>query len=428
MQKHPELPQAFADLGVDLPILKALSKIGYSVPSDVQREVIPVALSGRDILGQARTGTGKTAAFGIPILQRLDVNKRLQALCLAPTRELAVQVTGELRRIGEFTGLNCVAVYGGQKIQTQVHELGKKPHFVVGTPGRIMDMMGRRHLDISQLEYVVLDEVDRMLDIGFRDDIRKILSYIRTPHQTIFVSATFDDEIRKLARQYTREPVEINVSRDQITVDQVQQFFVTAEHRDKFKLLRILLEHDNPEAAIVFTNTKHAARKLAHSLHENGIEAMEIHGDLMQKKRDKAMERFRKHRVRVLVATDLAARGIDVQNVTHIINYDLPVDIQVYVHRIGRTARMGAKGKAVSFVTHEEGKLLTEIEKMINREIVECNYPGFTASPPPKRPTFVAMTPGEALAARLVTTGAVEEEDPQRRSIMRRYKPARRRR
>jgi ATP-dependent RNA helicase DeaD len=428
MQKHPELPQAFAELGVDVPILKALRKIGYETPSDIQREMIPVALSGRDVLGQARTGTGKTAAFGIPALQRIDPHKRLQALCLAPTRELAVQVTGEIRRIAEFTGVHSVAVYGGQKIQTQVHALGKKPHFVVGTPGRIMDMIGRRHLDITQLEYVILDEVDRMLDIGFRDDIRKILGYVRSKHQTIFVSATYDDEIRKLARQYTHDPAEINVSRDQITVDQVQQFFVTAEHRDKFRLLRLLLEQDRPEAAIVFTNTKHAARKLAGQLHKIGIEAMEIHGDLMQRKRDKAMEHFRKHRVKVLVATDLAARGIDVQNVTHIINYDLPVDIQVYVHRIGRTARMGAKGKAVSFVTREEGALLTDIEKMINREIVECTYQGFEASPPPIKPQIQVVTPGEALASRLVTSPAGAEDDSQRRTLLRRYKPARRRR
>lgn len=427
MQKHPELPQAFADLGVSVPILKALRKIQYESPSDIQRELIPVALAGHDILGQARTGTGKTAAFGIPTLQRIDRNKRLQALCLVPTRELAVQVTGELRRLGEFTELRCVPVYGGQKIQTQIHQLGKRPHFVVGTPGRVMDMMGRGHLDISQVEYMILDEVDRMLDIGFRDDIRKILSHLRGPHQTIFVSATFDDEIRRLARQYTREPVEINVSRDQITVDQVHQYFVTAEHRDKFRLLRIMLEHDAPEAAIVFTNTKHAARKLTQQLHKCGIEAMEIHGDLMQRKRDKAMERFRKHRVKVLVATDLAARGIDVQNVTHIINYDLPVDIQVYVHRIGRTARMGAIGKAVSFVTREEGRLLTDIEMLINRQIEECTYPGFTASPPPQRPQLEPVSPGSAVAARLVTSDG-SEDDANRRTLLRRYKPARRRR
>jgi ATP-dependent RNA helicase DeaD len=428
MQKHPELPQAFADLGVDVPILRCLHKMGYEEPSEIQREMIPHALAGRDVLGQARTGTGKTAAFGIPTIQRIDKSQRLQALCLAPTRELAVQVTGEIRRLSENTGVRSVPVYGGQKIQTQVHQLGRKPHFVIGTPGRVMDMVGRKYLDLSSLSCVILDEVDRMLDIGFRDDIRKILGMVRSEHQTIFVSATYDDEIRGLARKYTKDAVEINVSRDQITVDQVQQYFVTAERRDKVRLLKILLKHDQPEATIIFTNTKHIARKLTQQLHKDGIQAMEIHGDLMQKKRDKAMDHFRKSRVKVLVATDLAARGIDVRNVTHIINYDLPQDIQVYVHRIGRTARMGAKGKAISFVTREEGKQLTGIEMMINRQIEECTYPGFKPSPPPVKPKTEELSTGAVVASRLSNTTTTTTEEAPRRSVMRRYKPARRRR
>jgi ATP-dependent RNA helicase DeaD len=385
MHRQAELPKAFEELGVAVSILKALRKIGYEKPSDIQKELIPRILSGRDILGQARTGTGKTAAFGIPALQLMDKALPLQALCLAPTRELAVQVTGELRRLAEFTGLRCVAVYGGQKIQRQVHELGRKPHFVVGTPGRVMDMMGRGYLDISAIKMIILDEVDRMLDIGFRDDIRRILGTIKSEHQTVFVSATLDGEIRTLARKYTKDPDEVNVSRDQITVGEVSQYFVTAERHDKDRLLKILLEHDKPDSTIVFTNTKHAARKLTQKLFNWGIDAVEIHGDLMQRKRDSVMERFRKHRIKVLVATDLASRGIDVHNVTHIINYDLPADVQVYVHRIGRTARMGAQGKAVSFVTREEGKLLTEIEMLINKQIEECTFPGFTVSPPERK-------------------------------------------
>lgn len=383
MQKHPELAPAFAELGVEVPLLKAIAKIGYVTPSDIQRELIPRILAGHDILGQARTGTGKTAAFGIPTLQRIDRQKRLQAICLVPTRELAVQVAGEINRLAEFTGLRCVTVYGGQKIQKQVHALGRKPHFLVGTPGRVLDLIGRKLLDLSDISIAVLDEVDRMLDIGFRDDIRRILSYIRTEHQTILVSATIEDEIRNLAKRYMRDPLEINVSRDQLTVDQVAQYYITAERRDKDRLLRIILEQDNPESVIVFTNTKHAARKLAGKLHDWGVDAMEIHGDLIQRKRDVVMDRFRKQRVKVLVATDLAARGIDVSHVTHIINYDLPADSEVYVHRIGRTARMGATGKAISFVTREEGKELTKIEMLINRQIEECRYAGFTPSPPP---------------------------------------------
>lgn len=420
MQHHTDLPKAFADLGVEVPILKALRKIGYETPSEIQRELIPLILAGHDILGQARTGTGKTAAFGIPTLQRMDKTKRLQSLCLVPTRELAVQVTGELRRLSEFTGLRCVAVYGGQKIQTQVHQLGKKPHYVIGTPGRIMDMMGRRHLDISAIDTVVLDEVDRMLDIGFRDDIRRILSEVRGKHQTVFVSATLDEEIRRLANKYAADAKEINVSRDQLTVGEVAQYYVTAERRDKDRLLKIVLDHDKPESVIVFTNTKHAARKVTQKLFTLGIEAMEIHGDLMQRKRDRVMERFRKQRLQVLVATDLAARGIDVQHVTHIINYDLPADIEVYVHRIGRTARMGAEGKAISFVTREEGKQLTEIEMLINKQIQECDYPGFKASPPPRPPREQALQPAAA------TEEASAE--PPRRTMGQHRVPARRRR
>jgi ATP-dependent RNA helicase DeaD len=386
MHKHPELPQAFADLGLEVRFLQALRKMQFVEPSEVQRSLIPPALQGRDVLGQARTGTGKTAAFGLPILQHLDAAARLQAICLAPTRELAVQVTAELRRLAEFANLHIVAVYGGQKVATQLHQLGRKPHFVVGTPGRVWDFMQRGVLNIADVRFVVLDEVDRMLDIGFRDDIRAILGRVTAKHQTILVSATLDDEIKQLARRYMHDPLEINVSQDRLTVDEVDQSYITVEPYDKFRVLRLILEQENPPIAIVFTNTKHAARKLAKKLHDAGIDATEIHGDLEQRKRDKVMERFRKHHIRVLVATDLAARGIDVSAISHIINYDIPVDSQVYVHRIGRTARMGQRGVAITFVTREQGKELTQIEKLINREIPARIVAGFTASatvPPP---------------------------------------------
>jgi ATP-dependent RNA helicase DeaD len=431
MQKHIDLPQPFAELGVEQPFLKALAKIGYVDPSPIQIEMIPKILAGHDVIGQAKTGTGKTAAFGIPTLQRIDRNKGLQALCLVPTRELAVQVTGELRRIAEFSKLRCVAVYGGQKILTQVHQLGKKPHFCVGTPGRVMDMMGRGFLDINNVEFALLDEVDRMLDIGFRDDIKKILGQIRTAHQTVFVSATIDDEIRRLARQYMKDPLEINVSRDSLTVDMIDQYFITAERRDKDRAINAILKNDNPNRVIVFTNTKAAARKVAARLHKEGFGAMEIHGDLIQSKREAVLDRFRKNRLKVLVATDLAARGIDVHDVTHIINYDLPPEIQVYVHRIGRSGRMGKRGKAISLVTREEGKLLTDIEMLINAQIEEIHYDGFKASPvaaaPPSGPE---KSPGQVLAGRMqIASNADGDPATQvRRTLGGRFKPSRRRR
>jgi len=395
MQKHPELPQAFADLGIEVRFLKALQKMQFVEPSEIQLMLIPPAIQGCDIMGQARTGTGKTAAFGLPILQKINPAGRLQGICLAPTRELAVQVTAELQRLAEFANLHVTAVYGGQKVATQLHLLGKKPHFVVGTPGRVWDFIQRGALNIADVGYVVLDEVDRMLDIGFREDIRAILGKVTAKHQTIFVSATLDDDIKLLARRYMVNPMEVNVSRDHLTVDDVEQSYVSVEPYDKFRLLRLVLKHEKPPLTIVFTNTKHGARKLAKKLHEAGIEATEIHGDLEQRQRDRVMERFRKHQIQVLVATDLAARGIDVSAISHIINYDVPVDSLVYVHRIGRTARMGAKGIAITFITSEQGKELTAVEKLINRQIPRRNVPEFVASanrPPMERPRSAPLS------------------------------------
>lgn len=383
MHRHPDLPKAFADLGLEVHILRGLVDMAYTEPSPIQREMVPHVLAGRDVLGQAKTGTGKTAAFGMPLLQLVQPEGRLQALVLTPTRELAAQVVGEFRRMAKYTELHCVPVYGGVRMQEQLHQLGRRPHVVVGTPGRVMDLLQRRAIHFDELRMAVLDEVDRMLDIGFRDDIRKILGQIRNPHQTVFVSATIDDEIKKLAMQYMKDPVEVNVSKDEMTVEQVVQQFAVVDRWDKFALLKLVLEQEKPRLAIIFCNTKHGARKLAQRLHAIGIDARDIHGDLVQQKREKIMERFRKHQIPVLVATDLAARGIDVNQISHIINYDLPQDTQIYVHRVGRTARMGASGKAITFVTREEGPELTKIEKLINKEIAQLDVPGFTPTPPP---------------------------------------------
>ena len=413
MQKHSELPQQFAVLGIEVRFLKALARMQFIKPTDIQRAMIPPALEDEDILGQARTGTGKTAAFGLPILQRLDPGARLQAICLVPTRELAVQVAAELRRLAEFASLRIVAVYGGQKVATQLHQLGRKPHFVVGTPGRVLDFIRRGALNIRDMRFVVLDEVDRMLDIGFRDDIKAILSRVTGAHQTMFVSATIDQEIRQLARNYTTNPADVNVSRDQLTVDEVDQSYVTVERWDKFRLLRMILEQEDPSFAIIFCNTKAAARKLAKKLHDANVDAAEIHGDLMQRKRDWVMDRFRKHKIRVLVATDLAARGLDIMAISHIINYDIPEDAEGYVHRIGRTARMGAKGVAISFVAKDQGKQLTNVEMLIDREVPEREIPGFEPRPareeqrqpaepvPPSRYRAPVFSTGEASSRKL---------------------------
>lgn len=430
MQKHPQLPQGFAELGVEVRFLNALQKMGFAEPTEVQVKMIPMALQGRDILGQARTGTGKTAAFGLPVLQRLDPARRLQAICLAPTRELAVQVTAELRRLASTTDLHIVPIYGGQKVATQLHHLGRKPHFVVGTPGRVLDFMERRVLNLSDVGFVILDEVDRMLDIGFRDDIKRILSHVTAPHQTIFVSATIDEQVRRLAQPFMRDPVTLDVSRDRLTVEEVDQSYISVEGHDKFHLLRMLLSQEQLPIAIVFCRTKHSARKLSKKLYDAGINAKEIHGDLMQRKRDHVMDQFRKHQIHVLVATDLASRGIDVSAISHIINYDVPEDPEVYVHRIGRTGRMGARGVAITFLTKDQGKELTNIEKLINQEIPKREVRGFVPRPPPDRVRGASPgAPWSAPALAVASSNAPTQTATKKpKTLGGRFRPARRRR
>ncbi|MCG3137315.1 MAG: RNA helicase CrhR [Phycisphaerae bacterium] len=430
MKPQTQIPAAFAELGITTDLLKGLHKAGFETPTDIQRALIPLVLQGRDVLGQARTGTGKTAAFGLPILQLLEEQVPVQALVLVPTRELAAQVAAELRRFAEFTPLNITPLYGGQSIKAQVKLLEKRTQLVVATPGRALDLIDRKIITLERVQYAVLDEVDRMLDIGFIDDIRKLLGRITHAHQTIFVSATLSPEVKKLATQFMRDPVEANVSQDELTVERIDQLYCTVEPWDKFHLLKIILATEQPRLAIVFTNTKHQARKLAKKLFEAGVNVKEIHGDLVQRKREKVMERFRRHQIQVLVATDLAARGIDVHNISHIINYDLPEDKEIYVHRIGRTARMGAFGKAISFVTREQGELLTQIEKLIDKEIPAVKFEGFTPSAPPRRDEPVMSATPSVSRMDTPLFGAAAEGNPSAppRTLGSKFRPARRRR
>jgi ATP-dependent RNA helicase DeaD len=400
--EHPPLPEAFAQLGVRPSILKALAAEGFVTPSDIQSLLIPRALQGVDLLGQARTGTGKTAAFGIPILQQCEKDGATQAIILVPTRELAVQVDSEIQRLGQFTPIRSVPVYGGQKIAAQMKFLKHGPQILVGTPGRVIDLLDRRIINFERVKFVVLDEVDRMLDIGFRGDIRNILSRVQgvqsqqtegsneSPadrhHQTIFVSATISPEIERLGRKYMREPVEKLIapgSDEKPTVAEVEQHYFSVQPWDKYRLLKQLLLQENPELAIVFCKTKHGADKIAKRLRSDGIECREIHGNLAQNKRDRVMKNFRGGKFDVLIATDLASRGIDVADISHIVNYDIPDDPEVYVHRVGRTARMGAKGKAYTFVGRDQGDQLTKVEGLINMIIPLATLEGFTASPTP---------------------------------------------
>jgi ATP-dependent RNA helicase DeaD len=384
---HPkiELPEAFAKLGLEAALLHALADIHFSTPSEIQEKMIPVALTGVDVLGQARTGTGKTAAFGLPILQKLDLGQPFQAIVVVPTRELAVQVEAEMRRFARHKPVRFALSYGGTKIAAQTKQMGHQPHVVVGTPGRIMDLHERGALVLDKMKFVVCDEVDRMFDIGFRDDIRKILSYCTSPHQTIFVSATISDDIERMVSKHMKDPARIFTASkdDQLVNSQASQFYVGVQPWDKQRALRMLIKQEKPSLAIIFCRTKRSVDKVAAGLMRDGIAASAIHGDLMQNKRERVMRGFKTGKIHVLVATDLASRGIDVHEITHVINYDIPEDPEVYVHRVGRTARMGATGRAFTFIAKGQGQLQTEIEKLTNSLLEEYRIEGFVHSPEP---------------------------------------------
>ncbi|MCC7145671.1 MAG: DEAD/DEAH box helicase [Phycisphaeraceae bacterium] len=381
-----DLSTSFEQLGLRSSVLRGVQEMGFTHPTDIQAKLIPLILSGKDMIGQAKTGTGKTAAFGLPILHLADKDISMQALILVPTRELAAQVSAEMEELGRHTPIRTSCIIGGESMHEQLRSMKAGGHILVGTPGRVMDLHGRGDLSFDRLRFVVLDEVDRMLDIGFRDDIRKILKAIPCAHQTIFVSATINEEIERLARSFLKADAEkiVTVS-GSLTVSLVDQKFISVEPWDKRALLLCLLKQEKPPTALVFCRTKATVSGVTRYLRDHGVEAREIHGDLAQNKRNRVMSSLRKGDVNVLIASDLAARGLDVEHITHVLNYDLPEDPEVYVHRVGRTARAGRRGNAWAFVTPEEGQLLTAIEKLTGVMIEKMEYPGFKPGPVPDR-------------------------------------------
>jgi ATP-dependent RNA helicase DeaD len=367
-------------------MLRALTRIDYLTPTPIQAELIPEALDGRDVLGQAKTGTGKTAAFGIPLLEMLEPRGRgPQAMILAPTRELVQQIVVELQRLAHGHDVIVSGLYGGEPIDRQLKALYRGVDIVVGTPGRVLDHIERKTLYLGEICHVVLDEADRMLDIGFRPDIERILRKVPNPHQTLLLSATLGPDVRTLARRYMYEPVELILSRDEPTVESIQQFYVTVENERKFELLVHLLRRERPRQCIVFTRTKRGADRLATRLHHKVPGVATIHGDLQQTVRDRVMHAFRRGTISVLVATDVVGRGIDVTNISHVINYDIPDDAENYLHRIGRTGRMGKDGLAYMFVCPDQGEPLTAIENLINKTIPSLHLEGFEAYRPRTR-------------------------------------------
>jgi len=367
----------FKDLGLDKALLDALDKKGYVTPSPIQEQVIPLLLEGGiDVIGQAQTGTGKTAAFGLPILQNLEEGYgRTQALILTPTRELAIQVANEIISFRGRKKINVVVVYGGQPIMQQIRELNKGADIVVGTPGRVIDLMKRGKLRTSEVEYFVLDEADEMLNMGFIDDIEWIMEECNEDRQMLLFSATMPNKIKKLAHKYMPDYKLIAVKSKEVTTKNTEQIYYPVFPKDRFKVLeRILLMEPN-FYGIIFSNTKLTADDITRKLLKDGIKAEALHGDIAQNQRERILKRFKDKQCTVLVATDVAARGIDVNDLTHVINYGLPQDSEAYVHRIGRTGRAGKKGTAISLVTNQDHKQLIVIEGIAKTKIRRAELP-----------------------------------------------------
>jgi ATP-dependent RNA helicase DeaD len=376
--EEDEPVDGFASMGLSPTMMRALERARYFTPSPIQAALIPAALDGHDVIGQAKTGTGKTAAFAIPLIEMLEGRgKGPQAIILAPTRELTQQIVGEVQKLAHGTDVAVCGIYGGEPIERQLKALARGVDIVVGTPGRVIDHIERRTLYLGDIFHVVLDEADRMLDIGFRPDIERILRRVPDPHQTLLLSATISPEVRKLARKYMYEPLEQNLSRDEPTVESIQQHYITIENDRKIDLLLHLLRRDQPRQCIVFTRTKRGADRLCEKLHNKVRGVATIHGDLPQSQRNKVMQGFRDGTIPVLVATDVVGRGIDVNDISHVINFDIPDDPENYLHRIGRTGRMGKDGIAYLFVCPDQGEPLTAIEMLINKTIPPLHLDDF---------------------------------------------------
>ena len=368
--------KTFSEFGLEPKLLRAITEMGFEESTPVQEKSIPIALSGRDMIGQAQTGTGKTAAFGIPLIQQIDPSEeKIAALVMCPTRELAIQVAEEIGKLARFKGINTLPIYGGQDIGRQIRALKRRPHIVIGTPGRLLDHINRKTLKLDDVRYVVLDEADEMLDMGFLEDIQTILSSVPEERQTMLFSATMPPNIQKLAQQFLKDPEHVSVVPKQVSAPLISQSYIEVHERNKFDVLCRLLDMESPELAIIFGRTKRRVDELAEALQKRGYSADGLHGDLSQNMRDTVMRKFRDGSIDVLVATDVAARGLDVSGVTHVVNFDLPQDPESYVHRIGRTGRAGKEGTAWTFVTPREIDHLHFIEKVTRHKIPKRSVP-----------------------------------------------------
>ena len=419
----------FEELELEESLLRAVKEEGYVEPSPIQAQAIPPALEGRDVLGCAQTGTGKTAAFALPILQRLGaviynakVRRPIRALILTPTRELALQIMESFQAYGKYTRLKSAVVFGGVSQNAQTEELARGVDILVATPGRLWDLMNQGYISLRDVQILVLDEADRMLDMGFIHDVKRILTKVPEDRQTLFFSATMPPDIINLVSSILKDYVRVAVTPVSSTVETIRQSIYFVDKPNKRKLLAHLLENEEITSALVFTRTKHGADRVVRELKKSQIDAMAIHGDKSQGARQSALNRFKSGGVRVLVATDIAARGIDVEDISHVINYDLPNIPETYVHRIGRTGRAGASGSAISFCDFDEKAYLKDIQKLIGQEIpvVEDNlYPMqiFEASPKPQQQARPPRKPQ--------VQKAPESKGPQQSAAHRRRRPRR---
>ena len=375
----------FNQLGLTAELLRAVDEQGYQTATPIQQQAIPLILTGRDVLAGAQTGTGKTAGFTLPMLQRLQhgtVNRRrVRALVLTPTRELAAQVADSVRCYGKYLPFRAAVVYGGVSINTQIARLRKGVDIVVATPGRLLDHLQQGTIDLSGVECLVLDEADRMLDMGFIRDIRKIMKSLPAERQNLLFSATFSGEIRRLAADLLNSPTEISVATNGKPADGIDQVVFHVDRQRKRELLSHTIAAQNWQQVLVFTRTKHGANRLAAQLESDGLKSAAIHGNKSQAARGRALAEFKSGKVRVLVATDVAARGLDIDRLPHVVNFELPHVAEDYVHRIGRTARAGQKGHAVSLVCVDEHKLLTDIERLLQMKICKQTIPGYEPDP-----------------------------------------------
>lgn len=367
----------FEELGLNDKILRAINELGFEEPSQIQEQAIPVVLEGFDVIGQAQTGTGKTLAFGAPVLNKIGSPKgKISSLIIAPTRELAIQVNDEIGRLAKFTGIRALPVYGGKPIDRQIRAIKQGVDIVVGTPGRLLDLIRRRVLDLSHVNFVVLDEADEMLDMGFIEDIKEIVSNCPEDRQTMLFSATMPAPIKNLAKNYMRKDIKhVSIVKKEITVSTVKQYYFEIKQNNRFESLCRVIDFDEPSSAIIFCKTKKGVDELVERLQVRGYNVEGMHGDMTQDHRMNTLRKFKEGNLEFLVATDVAARGIDVESVTHVVNYDLPQDSDSYVHRIGRTGRANRQGTAYTFVTAREYKVLKQIERSTKGRIERKELP-----------------------------------------------------